>query len=303
MTYIIFFFVSLALNYALRKLFIKKNIVDAINHRSSHIVKATRTGGLVLFTLLLAYTIFLYVQGIQPYDFSIIIPISILFITGLYDDIYHVDFGLKFIFQIIAAKILIDLGYVIDIFSFFGIELEFSRIISQVISIIFYVSIFNAYNFIDGIDLNIHLETIKNLILLLIIFNYKIEIEKLILITGIIMITNALFNYSKKLKVFMGDSGSLIIPLVLIIFVFEGIKINPDQNIIKYLMLIFVYPIFDLVRVVIIRLRNRNSPFIADKNHLHHFVEKKINNHFLSSITLTVLSAIIQCIVYLLIIN
>ena len=117
------------------------------------------------------------------------------------------------------------------------------------------------------------------------------------------MITNALFNYSKKLKVFMGDSGSLIIPLVLIIFVFEGIKINPDQNIIKYLMLIFVYPIFDLVRVVIIRLRNRNSPFIADKNHLHHFVEKKINNHFLSSITLTVLSAIIQCIVYLLIIN
>lgn len=220
MTYIIFFFLSIALSYGLRKLFIKKNIVDAINHRSSHVAKATRTGGLVLFTLLLFYTIFLYTQGVQPFDFSIMIPIAILFMTGLYDDIYHVDFGLKFIFQIIAAKILIDLGYVIDIFSFFGSELEFNRIISQVVSIIFYVSIFNAYNFIDGIDLNIHLETIKNLILLLIIFNYEIEIEKLILITGIIMINNALFNYSKKLKVFMGDSGSLIIPLILIIFIF-----------------------------------------------------------------------------------
>lgn len=302
MTYIIFFFLSIALSYGLRKLFIKKNIVDAINHRSSHVAKATRTGGLVLFTLLLFYTIFLYTQGVQPFDFSIMIPIAILFITGLYDDIYHVDFGLKFIFQIIAAKILIDLGYVIDIFSFFGSELEFNRIISQVVSIIFYVSIFNAYNFIDGIDLNIHLETIKNLILLLIIFNYEIEIEKLILITGIIMINNALFNYSKKLKVFMGDSGSLIIPLILIIFIFEGIKINPDQNIIKYLLLIFIYPIFDLIRVVIIRIMTRKSPFIADKNHLHHFLEKKFNNHLYSSITLVLLSTIIQCVIYLLII-
>lgn len=302
MTYIIFFFLSIALSYGLRKLFIKKNIVDAINHRSSHVAKATRTGGLVLFTLLLFYTIFLYIQGVQPFDFSIMIPIAILFITGLYDDIYHVDFGLKFIFQIIAAKILIDLGYVIDIFSFFGSELEFNRIISQVVSIIFYVSIFNAYNFIDGIDLNIHLETIKNLILLLIMFNYEIEIEKLILITGIIMINNALFNYSKKLKVFMGDSGSLIIPLILIIFIFEGIKINPDQNIIKYLLLIFIYPIFDLIRVVMIRIMIRKSPFIADKNHLHHFLEKKFNNHLYSSITLALLSTIIQCVIYLLII-
>lgn len=302
MTYIIFFFLSIALSYGLRKLFIKKNIVDAINHRSSHVAKATRTGGLVLFTLLLFYTIFLYTQGVQPFDFSIMIPIAILFMTGLYDDIYHVDFGLKFIFQIIAAKILIDLGYVIDIFSFFGSELEFNRIISQVVSIIFYVSIFNAYNFIDGIDLNIHLETIKNLILLLIIFNYEIEIEKLILITGIIMINNALFNYSKKLKVFMGDSGSLIIPLILIIFIFEGIKINPDQNIIKYLLLIFIYPIFDLIRVVMIRIMIRKSPFIADKNHLHHFLEKKFNNHLYSSLTLALLSTIIQCVIYLLII-
>tara|TARA_B100000902_G_scaffold314235_1_gene304929 strand:- start:6588 stop:7499 length:912 start_codon:yes stop_codon:yes gene_type:complete len=303
MDYLLILISAFLLNIFFKKIFLKKDILDNINSRSSHKTKATRTGGLVLFSLLLVYSFFLYIQGIQPYDFSIMIPISILFITGLYDDIYHVDFGLKFIFQIIVAKILIDLGYVIDIFSFFGLEFELSRIISQIISIIFYVSIFNAYNFIDGIDLNIHLETIKNLILLLIIFNYEIEIEKLILITGIIMITNALFNYPKKLKVFMGDSGSLIIPLILIIFIFEGIKINPDQNIIKYLLLIFIYPIFDLVRVVIIRLRNRKSPFIADKNHLHHFVEKKLNNHFLSSITLTVLFTIIQFVIYLLIIN
>lgn len=303
MIYLTFTIISLILNLSYRKLFIKRKILDNVNHRSSHTAIATRTGGLVLFTSLILYTLFLYFQGYQPYDFSIIIPLSILFITGLYDDIYHVDFGLKFIFQIIAAKILIDLGYVIDIFSFLGYELSFDRIISQIISIVFYVSIFNAYNFIDGIDLNLHFESIKSLFILLIIFNYEFDIQNLIIISVIVMIINSFFNYNKGLKVFMGDSGSLIIPLLLIIFLFEGIKLNPDQNIIKYLFLIFIYPLFDLARVVLIRLKIRKSPFIADKNHFHHFIDKKLNNHLLSSLLITFSVLTIQGLIFFIIIR
>ena len=55
-------------------------------------------------------------------------------------------------------KLLIDVGYVIDIFSIFGYEYTFTRIISQLITI-FIITIFNAYNFIDGIDSNIHFES------------------------------------------------------------------------------------------------------------------------------------------------
>jgi len=127
MSYFIVFFLSILLNYLIRNYFLKKRFIDEINHRSSHKTIATRSGGSVLFLVIFLYCIYLYIKGIQPFDFSIIIPISILFVTGLYDDIYKVDFGLKFIFQIIVAKYLIDLGYIIDVFSFFGFEYSFSR--------------------------------------------------------------------------------------------------------------------------------------------------------------------------------
>lgn len=302
MEYIVVLICAVLSNIFFQKIFLNKNIIDKVNHRSSHSVTATRTGGIVLYMTLFIYTVFLYLDRSQPYDFSIFIPISILFVTGLYDDIYNVDFGLKFIFQIIAAKILIDLGFVIDVFSIFGYQYEFERIISQLVSIFIYLSLFNAYNFIDGIDLNIHLETIKNFIILVLIFNNS-SIKTLILFSIIVMCVNAFFNFSKKKKVFMGDSGSLIIPILLIIFIFEGLRFSDDQNVIKYLSIIFVYPIIDLIRVVFIRVINKKSPFKADKSHLHHLLEKFINNHAKTSSIIVVTTCIIQLILYKLLIN
>ena len=72
-------------------------------------------------------------------------------IVGLYDDIYKLDFKLKFIFQIIAAKIIIDSGLIIDNLQVLGV-FEINRIIAQILTIFIIVSIINAINFIDGID-------------------------------------------------------------------------------------------------------------------------------------------------------
>ena len=86
------------------------------------------------------------------YDFSIIVPLSILTFVGLYDDVYNIDFKLKFIFQIIAAKIIIDNGLIIDNFhGVFGIY-EINRIIANLVTIFIIVAIINAINFIDGVD-------------------------------------------------------------------------------------------------------------------------------------------------------
>ena len=59
-------------------------------------------------------TSYLYITSNQIFDFSLFLPLGILFTIGLYDDIYQVDFKLKFIFQLIAAKILIDQGIYIE---------------------------------------------------------------------------------------------------------------------------------------------------------------------------------------------
>lgn len=79
-------------------------------------------------------------------------PLSLLVSIGLYDDIYNLDFKLKFIFQIIAAKMIVDTGLLID--NFHGVlEIyEINRAVAQILTIFIITSIINAINFIDGID-------------------------------------------------------------------------------------------------------------------------------------------------------
>ena len=108
------FFSSLFI-FFFQKLFFKKNIIDKINDRSSHNVVATRSGGIAIFSSLFIISTFNYFNSIEIFDFSLIIPLSILLVVGLYDDIYKLDFKLKFIFQIIAAKIIIDNGLIIGL--------------------------------------------------------------------------------------------------------------------------------------------------------------------------------------------
>ena len=75
-----------------------------------------------------------------------------MLVVGLYDDIYKLDFKLKFIFQIIVAKIIIDNGLIIDnLHGIFGV-FELSRILGQLFTIFIIVAIINSINFIDGID-------------------------------------------------------------------------------------------------------------------------------------------------------
>ena len=100
-----------------QKLFYKKNIIDKINDRSSHSVKATRSGGLAIFSTLFLISVYFYLTGYDIYEFSILIPLSILATFGLYDDIHGVDFKLKFKYEKETEKVLYSsivlLNYVI----------------------------------------------------------------------------------------------------------------------------------------------------------------------------------------------
>ena len=135
-----------------QKLFFQKNILDKINDRSSHSVLATRSGGIAIFSSLFVISVFNYFYTLQIFDYSLIIPVSLMLIVGLYDDINKLDFKLKFIFQIIAAKIIIDNGLIIDnLHGIFGVY-ELNRIVAQLLTVFFIVAIINSINFIDGID-------------------------------------------------------------------------------------------------------------------------------------------------------
>ncbi|MEL0008996.1 MAG: hypothetical protein VW741_03905, partial [Flammeovirgaceae bacterium] len=125
---VISFLFSISFLMLFNKVFLKNKITDSINYRSSHSVIATRSGGISIFTVVFLISTYYYLTTKDVYDFSILIPLALLVFVGLYDDIYKVDFKLKFIFQIIAAKIIIDNGYSIEnLHGFLGVY-ELGRI-------------------------------------------------------------------------------------------------------------------------------------------------------------------------------
>ena len=143
---------SALINFIVQKKFLSIGLVDKINHRSSHKVIATRSGGLSLFILVFLISSYNYITGVNLFDYSLIIPLILLLSIGLYDDIYNIEYKLKFIFQIIAAKLIIDSGLIIDNFHGLFNIYEINRILAQVLTIFVIVAIINSINFIDGID-------------------------------------------------------------------------------------------------------------------------------------------------------
>ena len=268
-----------------QNLFIKKNIIDKINARSSHNSIATRSGGISLFFVIFSISSFCYLSGIVLFDYSIIIPLGILFIVGLYDDFYDVDALLKFIFQIIVAKIIIDNGFIIDnLHGLLGI-FQINRILAQILTIFIIVSIINAINFIDGID------GLAISLVILFILSYEFfamngsSFKYLSIISLASLAPLYIFNFRKQNKVFLGDSGSYLLGGIVSIFVLNIlsqdyiIKPNFDLHKILFVTSILFYPLIDLIRIFIVRLSNGKSPFRADKKHIHHYLNSYFNSH------------------------
>ena len=286
--------------------FIKKNLFDKVNKRSSHKTLSTRSGGLSIFTILFCISIIFYLLGDKIYDFSLLVPLSLLLIVGLYDDIYQLDFKLKFIFQIIAAKIIIDNGFIIDnLHGFIGI-FELGRFVSQILTIFVIVAIVNAINFIDGIDGL----AISCFILFLSSFEFFSSSTTPFYLFTILLISLLVplyfFNFRKKNKVFLGDSGSLFLGGVISIYVIYILSnnyiIKPEFDIHKIIFVISIlsYPIFDIVRVFFIRIMNGKSPFLPDKKHIHHLILEKTKSHFYTVVIIILASTLfLICIQYI----
>lgn len=278
--------VSLIICYGLRLLFTRLQKFDTINHRSVHKSKATKTGGMALFLTLFLFSTYYYLNGIQLYDYSLLIPLGIMFVVGVYDDFYNADFKLKFLLQIVVAKILIDQGFIIDHFhGILGFQ-EIPRIASQVFTVFVFLVIVNAINFIDGVDGMAITETVKVVLLVEFFSIIKTPINSI----GILIVLSSLplyyLNFKKQNKVFLGDAGSLLFGTLIAVCLFHVLgpeyTFKKPYQINKPLLTIslIIFPLVDLLRVFIIRISNKKSPFSPDQNHIHHLLLKKGYSHF-----------------------
>ncbi|MBU78904.1 MAG: hypothetical protein CMD29_02120 [Flavobacteriales bacterium] len=303
-SFITVFLISVVFHFIIQKLFIYLKKFDDFNHRSIHNTLATRTGGIGLFMSLLTISLYNYFQGIDLFDYSFFIPLGIMFIVGVYDDFYNADFKLKFLLQIIVSKILIDQGYVINNYhGLFGIY-EVPWLLAQASTIFVFLIIVNSINFIDGIDGLAISEIIKTI---LFVEFLSVKFTPLAPM-GMIIIASILplyyFNFKEKQKIFLGDGGSLLLGTTISIYIFYVLgsdftfKDSFELNKTLFAVLILLYPLTDLFRVFIIRIKEKKSPFVADQNHLHHIINKRLQNQKLTLLLISTLSILIPFVIY-----
>ncbi len=260
-----------------------KNLFDEPNKRTVHKIKIPTLGGLAIFLSFL-FTYSLFSDWFSFTQIPFLIPaLLIIFSIGIKDDIMVTAPMVKLFGQIMAAFVIIGWGdlRLTSFHGFFGLEPNY--LASFTITLLIVVFILNGFNLIDGIDGLASITGVISITSFSIWFyingNYHIPVFSAALIGALLGFLY--FNvFSKRQKIFMGDTGSLLLGFLLAVVAIKFAEYNKPENVVnlKYSMTsapgvvlgILIVPIIDTLRVFIFRISKGNSPFSADKNHIHH---------------------------------
>jgi UDP-N-acetylmuramyl pentapeptide phosphotransferase/UDP-N-acetylglucosamine-1-phosphate transferase len=248
---------------------------------------------------------------IQRFDYanvftSIIPGLTILFIIGLKDDLIGVAPYTKIIAQI-ASGYFIAAHPSFELINFRGFLWIFqvNFFIGFAIVIAFIIITVNALNLIDGID------GLAGIVSIVIFSSFGVIFffvgDTFLLSLNIVMIATLLaflfYNVHKEKKIFMGDTGSLIIGFLVAIMAIALFTISkveivnfgfPLQNFPFLIFAILFIPLIDTLRVFMVRIMKGKSPFEADKTHIHHILLPYFNgNHIKTSISIGAICVII----------
>lgn len=273
----------------------KKRLFDIPDGRKVHSVPIPRLGGfsflpVILISLCLVMGVRYYVgfplenlpvdRTVCEFLFFAVGGI-LLYLIGVTDDLIGVSYRYKFFVQILAALLLIWPGeWINSLGGFLGIY-AIPPVVGIPFTVFVVVYITNAINLIDGID---GLASGLSCIALAVLGAcYALSAEYVYALLafatlGVLIpfwFYNVFGNARRGHKLFMGDAGSLTLGYILSLLVIHmsvmppesGNAVNSDMMIAFSTLLV---PLFDVVRVVLHRLREHKNPFLPDKNHFHH---------------------------------
>lgn len=259
-----------------------KRLMDDPNKRSSHKDKTPTLGGVAFyFTLVLSF-FFIKNWQLSGEEIYIIPGLTILFIVGLKDDLVVLSPGSKLIAQTLAiAFVLVNDSFVIESLNGFLNIYEIPYYLYLAIAGFLMLTIINSYNLIDGID---GLASIVGIVIMVIYTTiFYLSEEYFFALLSIIMNACLMaffgFNVSSDKKIFMGDTGSLIVGFIISILTLKFLALKPEsyeglpfllENAPLIAISILIVPLFDTARVFTIRIANKKGPFSPDRNHVHH---------------------------------
>jgi UDP-N-acetylmuramyl pentapeptide phosphotransferase/UDP-N-acetylglucosamine-1-phosphate transferase len=288
----------------------EKKLFDEPDDRKVHKAVIPTLGGLGIFAGFVMATLLGAPQSANSELQYFIAAAIVIFFLGLKDDILILSASKKFLGQIIAAGILIKFGAVqiTNMHGFLGIY-GIPNMASIVLSMFTIIVITNSFNLIDGVD---GLAGSLGILTTLAFGSYFFYIGQLTYAVMAFALSGSLISFLiynfPPAKIFMGDTGSLLVGLINSILVIKFINIAADPNCVLHFdsapaigFAVMMIPLFDTLRVFGLRILNRRSPFSPDRNHIHHFLLDLGLNHrsttlicFASNFLFIVLAVLLQ---------
>jgi UDP-N-acetylmuramyl pentapeptide phosphotransferase/UDP-N-acetylglucosamine-1-phosphate transferase len=266
----------------------RKKLFDIPDERKVHRRPIPSLGGLGIFAGFILACLIAIPYQIAP-DFQYFFAAAfVIFFLGLKDDILVISPIKKFIGQVLAAFLIIYKGniQIQSMHGFLGIY-ELPEMFSLLLTYLTVIVIINSFNLIDGIDglagsLGLMASTLFGL--------YFLQVGMPAYATLAFALSGSLaafliFNFQPA-RIFMGDTGSMLIGMINAILVVKFISVAGQPDIAYPIVAspaigfaILVIPLLDTLRVFAIRIFNRRSPFSPDRNHIHHLMLDKGLSH------------------------
>jgi len=240
-------------------------------------------GGIAIFIgFFISSLIWIDIQGWAGIKF-ILVALFVIFFIGVRDDLVPLRAIVKLMAQIMSASLVIFL-FDLRIQSFYGIfgVTEINEPLSIMLTYFTIIVITNSFNLIDGLDGLAGTIAIVALLAFGVWFfltgNYIFSILTFSMLGAIFAFL--IFNWEPS-EIFMGDTGALVIGMMLAILTIHFINLNywlPESSPYRFKASVgtaacfIIIPLIDTLRIVILRLSKRQSPFAPDKSHIHHAI-------------------------------
>ena len=289
----------------------EKKLVALPNGRTSHSGAVPALGGVAIFSATMLGTSLFLRNGTDGEFMYVFAGLLIIFGIGLKDDLISLSWSKKFLAEAIAALLVVGIAD-IRITTFHGMMGIGTLPVwfSIVFSVLVFLFLINAFNLLDGIDglasgMGIFISLVFGIWLdALGLFNYSVLAFSL---AGGLMAFYGFNVFGKKLKLFMGDSGSLLLGFIFSILSIKILccEIAPAnvhfmRAFPTVIMSVMIIPMIDTIRVSTLRILKGQSPFHADRTHLHHIFLRLGFSHLQASLTIILMNAALFVMCYFL---
>ncbi|PIE32420.1 undecaprenyl-phosphate alpha-N-acetylglucosaminyl 1-phosphate transferase [candidate division KSB3 bacterium] len=275
------FLISLFVTPFVRKFCRKNHMLDfPTTSRKIHSTPVPRLGGIAIYLafFLPLFTVFL-TDGIMHDLFMkhvdtlmyVCLASTLMFLVGVYDDIWGLSAMTKLSFQIVAAILLYALGFKIQLISIPFIGSVPLGTMGLPLTILWVVGVTNAINFIDGIDglaCGVGFFAVSTMFILSLYLSHPMTAAFAAALAGGLF-GFALYNFSPA-SIFMGDSGSLFIGFVIAAISLHGSQKSSTAVVLLIPVVALGVPLADTLFAILRRIGKGLSPFAADQEHIHH---------------------------------